>query len=89
MTKAELNQENTELKLGILKAHEALQELRVYLQSPKFYKDPTVQASDVLRRLNEVKLTPDDQVAKWSAIAEQWDDKKLFRRLHPEVPVES
>jgi len=58
-TKAKLALENTELKLEVLKAHEALQELREYLQSPKFYEDPTVQTADVLRRLNEVKLTPD------------------------------
>jgi len=77
-TKAKLALENTELKLEVLKAHEALQELRVYLQSPKFYEDPTVQTADVLRRLNEVKLTPDDQVARWSAVAEQWDNAPVW-----------
>jgi len=67
ITKAELAQENTELKLEINKAHLALTELRAYLQSPKFYEDPTVQTSDVLRRLDEVRLTYDENIAKWSA----------------------
>lgn len=57
-TKAELAQENTELKLEINKAHLALTELRAYLQSSKFYEDPTVQTSDILRRLDEVRLMP-------------------------------
>jgi hypothetical protein len=67
ITKAELAQENTELKLEINKAHLALTELRAYLQSPKFYEDPTVQTADVLRRLDEVGLTYDENIAKWSA----------------------
>ena len=64
-TKAELAQENTELKLEIAKAHEALTELKAYLQSPKFYRDTTVQTSDILRRLDEVKLTP-ERVRKYT-----------------------
>jgi protein involved in polysaccharide export with SLBB domain len=67
-TKAELAQENTELKLEINKAHLALTELRAYLQSSKFYEDPTVQTADVLRRLDEVRLTYDETIAKWSAL---------------------
>ena len=57
-TKAELAQENTELKLEIATAHEALTELKAYLQSSKFHRDTTVQTSDILRRLDEVRLTP-------------------------------
>lgn len=57
-TKSELTEENVELKLEIAKAHEALTELKAYLQSPKFHRDTTVQTSDILRRLDEVRLTP-------------------------------
>jgi protein involved in polysaccharide export with SLBB domain len=67
-TKAELAHQNTELKLEINKAHLALTELRAYLQSSKFYEDPTVQTADVLRRLDEVRLTYDETIAKWSAL---------------------
>lgn len=64
-TKAELAQENTDLKIEIHKAHQALTELRAYLLSPKFHRDTTVQTADVLRRLDEVKLPYDEQVARW------------------------
>ena len=82
-TKADITEENTELKLEILKAHEAITELRAYLQSPKFHQDPTVQTADVLRRLEEVRLNPDEATAKWSAKYEQWENKELFLRNHP------
>ena len=57
-TKADLTKENNELKHDILEAHETITELRAYLQSPKFHQDPTVQTADVLRRLEEVRLSP-------------------------------
>tara|TARA_R100001126_G_C4725665_1_gene101381 strand:+ start:134 stop:343 length:210 start_codon:yes stop_codon:yes gene_type:complete len=57
-TKADLAKENNELKHDILEAHEAITELRAYLQSSKFHQDPTVQTADVLRRLEEVRLSP-------------------------------
>jgi len=82
-TKAELAQENTELKLEINKAHLALTELRAYLQSPKFHRDTTVQTSDILRRLDEVRLTYDETIAKWSAMAEEFENKELFSRWFP------
>ena len=71
-TKAEITQENTELKLEIAKAHEALTELKAYLQSAKFHRDTTVQTTDVLRRLDEVRLMPvsltpcDDDHLPWT-----------------------
>jgi hypothetical protein len=65
MTKSEMELENNELKLEIAKAHEALTELKAYLQSPKFYRDTTVQTSDILRRLDEVRLTP-ERVRKYA-----------------------
>ena len=34
---------------------EKMQELVIYLQSPKFYDDPTVQVADVLRRLEPMR----------------------------------
>ncbi len=82
-TKSELTEENVELKLEINKAHLALTELRAYLQSPKFYEDPTVQTTDVLRRLDEVRLTYDENIAKWSAMAEEFENKELFSRWFP------
>lgn len=65
-TKADLTKENTELKIEIIEAHEAITELRAYLLSPKFHQDPTVQTADVLRRLEEVRLNPDEAVAEWA-----------------------
>jgi hypothetical protein len=83
-TKAELADENIELKLEIAKAHEALTELKAYLQSSKFHRDTTVQTADVLHRLEEVRLTPIcDQVARWSAMAEEFENKELFSRWFP------
>jgi hypothetical protein len=71
-TKAELAQENTDLKIEIHKAHQALTELRAYLLSPKFHLDTTVQTADVLRRLDGVRLMPvsltpcDDDHLPWT-----------------------
>lgn len=56
-TKAELSQENRDLKIQIMDAHQALTELRTYLLSSKFHRDSTVQVTDVLRRLEEVRLS--------------------------------
>ena len=56
MTKTEMEIMILELKLEMNKAVETMDEFREYLLSPKFDQDPTVQTSDVLRRLNEIKL---------------------------------
>ena len=45
-----------DLKLEIAKADDALDDLRSYLLSDKFHGDSTVQVSDVLHRLEAVKL---------------------------------
>ena len=82
-TKADLTKENTDLKLEIIKAQEAITELRAYLQSPKFHQDPTVQTADVLRRLEEVRLNPDEAVAEWADKYERWENKELFLRKFP------
>lgn len=59
MTKNDWMYKVLELKLEITKANEALDDLKTYLLSEKFHSDPTVQVRDVLRRLEEVKLTDD------------------------------
>lgn len=40
-----------------------LNELRVYLTSPKFYQDTTVQVADVLRRLEAAEVAAADAAA--------------------------
>jgi hypothetical protein len=50
-----LTSDNSEL---IAKAHQAsteLTDLYVYLTSSKFYEDPTVQVSDVMRRTEQLR----------------------------------
>jgi hypothetical protein len=38
----------------------AIRELKSYLQSSKFFEDTTVQTGDVLLRLDEMLMEPDD-----------------------------
>jgi len=57
MTKSEMTYQILELKLENLRANDALNELRTYLLSDKFHDDPTVRVADVIRRLDEVRLT--------------------------------
>lgn len=59
MTKQDWMYKVLELKLEIAKADDAINDLRSYLLSDKFHKDPTVQVSDVLRYLENVRLYPE------------------------------
>lgn len=46
---------------AIVAAYEdGLQDLRLYLSSPKFDEDTTVQVADVLRRLSGIQLAVND-----------------------------
>jgi len=56
MTKNDWMYKVLDLKLEIAKADDDINDLRAYLLSDKFHADPTVQVSDVLRRLEGVKL---------------------------------
>ena len=56
MTKNDWMYKVLDLKLEIAKADDDLKDLRSYLLSDKFHADSTVQVSDVLRRLEGVKL---------------------------------
>ena len=58
MTKNDWMYKVLELKVEIARANQALDDLRSYLLSEKFHQDPTVQVSDVLRRLEGVALPP-------------------------------
>ena len=58
MTKNDWINKVLELKVEITRANEALDDLKAYLLSEKFHQDPTVQVSDVLRRLEGVALPP-------------------------------
>lgn len=51
----QLQSENTELKQNLANAREELISLEVYLTSAKFHQDTTVQTTDVLRRLANLK----------------------------------
>lgn len=59
MTKQDWMYKVLELKLEIAKADDAIKDLRSYLLSDKFQNDPTVQVSDVLRYLENVRLYPE------------------------------
>jgi len=56
------------LKYEILRAVDDLNELKAYLLSDKFHNDTTVQVSDVLRRLEEVRLKDDESFRKWQTL---------------------
>ena len=45
-----LTRDNSELIAKVQQASNELTDLYVYLTSSKFYEDPTVQVSDVMRR---------------------------------------
>lgn len=59
MTKQDWMYKVLELKLEIAKADDAINDLRSYLLSDKFHNDSTVQVSDVLRYLDNVRLYPE------------------------------
>jgi len=75
--KTAMDQDHIDLQIEMNEAYLALRELKAYLLSPKFHEDKTVQTSDVLRRLEEVNLTYDETVAKWSAIAAESDKAQI------------
>jgi hypothetical protein len=51
-----LQQEKAELQAELAGIRRGLDCLKIYLNSPKFYHDTTVQIADVLRRLEEVEM---------------------------------
>jgi len=59
MTKQDWMYKVLELKLEIAKADDAINDLRSYLLSDKFHNRSTVQVSDVLRYLENVRLYPE------------------------------
>ena len=68
MTKTEMEYYILGLKYEILRAVDDLNELKAYLLSDKFHNDTTVQVSDVLRRLEEVRLKDDESFRKWQTL---------------------
>jgi hypothetical protein len=54
-TKAELQSALVEAQRNAALAFQNLEDLKEYLLSPKFHSDPTVQTSDVLRRIEDAK----------------------------------
>lgn len=52
-----IQKENVEKTAEITAMRAKLVEMETYLLSPKFFSDPTVQISDILTRLTELKST--------------------------------
>ena len=50
-----LTRDNSELIAKTQQASTELTDLYVYLTSSKFYEDPTVQVSDVMRRTDQLR----------------------------------
>ena len=57
MTKNDWMNKLLALKIEVVQANDDLNDLKSYLLSEKFHANPTVQIHDVLRRLENVKLT--------------------------------
>jgi hypothetical protein len=58
--RSELVEENQKLLNQVVNLLTGVQELKTYLTSSKFHSDSTVQASDVLRRLEEIRDNMND-----------------------------
>lgn len=51
----QLQADKSEAEIRLARWHEGVIILKQYLTSDKFYNDPTVQVSDILRRIGEVE----------------------------------
>ena len=68
---------------------EKMLELIVYLQSPKFYDDPTVQVADVLRRLEPMRSELCNHYCDRRSIERPYDPEEAAaqaeEREHPKL----